>query len=327
MNKTLLLACFLLMCSLLQAQDYLGSDTSFFQVKAKLYQHWLDSKGLGTALRVDKAELKKNGHELELWLVLRTFDPDTAAALWTSAEVNFRTTNPGEELTTVLFETFARMMEIPPAQGNVQVYVPINNGPNYNPCFYVWIWSENGKVQQESRINNCKAQPLNVEVRPVQVKTVSSKGAAAVRKVQKAPEVFDRILHYARQRYESNPSPERNPRVELDVRTDFLLKFHVNDLSKEVLKKEDLSLWCKFLRSLGYECNDMRRERLEFTFYYQATETGYNLSGMLTGKFGSGLYEPRDSQWMDMDPDFEEDFLKPYAMRLNDELRIYLSGR
>ena len=50
------------------------------------------------------------------------------------------------------------------------------------------------------------------------------------------------------------------------------------------------------------------------------------LTGSLTGKFGSGVYKPRTSGYMDMEPDFEEDFLKPYVQRFNNDLKKYLEA-
>ena len=68
----------------------------------------------------------------------------------------------------------------------------------------------------------------------------------------------------------------------------------------------------------------LRRERLEFSIYYIPQNNGYRLDGELTGKFGSGVYMPRKSGYMDMDPDFENEFLLPYLRLFQEELREYL---
>lgn len=308
----------------LHAQDYFGDDYAFFLKKSELYQRWLDAQGLGAALRVDTIALKKNGMELELFLCLRTSDPDTAAALWTALESTYGSRE--HSLGALLFNTFVRMMEIPPAQGNVQVYFPLPRraGPGYDPCFYVWVWEQDGKVQQESRINNCKAQPLAVEVRAPKVKKPAAAARAAVGKREQAQEVFGKILQYARARYERVVCEDRYPRVEEEERGDYVLKFSVGDLCREVLTEERKSAWCTFVQTWWGPCNDMRRERLEFTFVYSATDEGYLLTGTLTGKFGSGVYRPRKSGYMDMEPDFEEDFLKPYVQRFQQDLKAYL---
>lgn len=324
MNKTLMIATLMLLATLLQAQDYLGGDLAFFQKKAYLYQEWLNKKGMGKALKVDMVELKKNGNELELFLSVRTHDPDSAAAIWTELVSSFKAKNSDEELVSALFHTFVRLMEIPPAQGNVQVYFPNKNSAGYNPCFYVWIWEEDDKVKEESRVNNCRAQSLSIAVEKPIVKAVSTKTATPISNREQARSVFDKILKYARQRYEVEKCEDRNPRVEEDETTDYMLTFTVTDLCKEVLTEEKRSLWCDFVSAWWGSCNDMRRERLEFTFHYVPTDTGYTLTGSLTGKFGSGVYVPRKSGYMDMEPDFEEDFLKPYAKQFQKDLKIYL---
>ncbi|NUQ22759.1 MAG: hypothetical protein HUU34_02325 [Saprospiraceae bacterium] len=325
MKKTLVFCLFSFFSTpLLFSQGYLGDDLAFFQKKASLYQEWLESKGMGKSLKMDKVELKKNGNELELFLSVRTHDPDSAAAIWTALVADFKKQNPDEELVSALFHTFVRLMEIPPVQGNVQVYFPNKNSAGYNPCFYVWIWEVDNKVKEESRVNNCKAQGLSITVEKPVVKAVSTKTATSISNKEQARVVFDKVLKYARQRYEVKKCEERNPRVEEDETTDYTLTFVVTDLCKEVLKEEEKSLWCDFVSRWWGPCNDMRRERLEFTFNYIATDTGYTLTGSLTGKFGSGVYVPRKSGYMDMEPDFEEDFLKPYVKQFQKDLKKYL---
>jgi len=325
MKKTLVL--FLLafvFTNLLFSQDFLGEDVPFFQKKASLYQKWLESKGMGNALKVDKVDLKMNGNELELFLCVRTHDPDSAVAIWTGLVTDFKKQNPTEELVSALFHTFVRLMEIPPAQGNVQVYFSNANNAGYNPCFYVWIWEEDNKVKEESRMNACKSQGLSIAVEKTTVKAVNTKTSTPISNKEQARVVFDKILKYARQRYEVKKCENRNPRVEEDETTDYMLTFIVSDLCKEVLTEEEKSLWCGFVSDWWGPCNDMRRERLEFTFNYIPTDTGYTLTGSLTGKFGSGVYVPRKSGYMDMEPDFEEDFLKPYAKQFQKDLKKYL---
>lgn len=326
MDKALKLTLFLALLGqhLLFSQDYLGDDLAFFENKSKLYQHWLDAKGMGEVLKVDLVELEKNGYELELILIMRTTDHDMAIAMWESLVKGYETRNPGSSLGEGLFKTFVRMMEIPPAQGNVQVYMPQKNGPGYNPCFYVWFWEENGMVKDETRPNNCKAQPLEIAVKTPPVKKLTDASEVRVNSGEEARVVFDRILQYARRHYEVKRCQEREPRVGEEKITDYSLSFSVNDLCQEVLKDEDKSLWCDFVELWWGPCNDMRRERLEFKFTYIPTRDGYLLAGSLTGKFGSGVYRPRKSGYMDMEPDFEEDYLAPYVEDFQKALKNYL---
>lgn len=320
---------FLTFQSALFSQEYLATDYEFFQKKAKLYQRWLDAKGMGKVLQVDKVEMKKNGMELEMFLSLKTTDPDSAAALWRGLEQKIERTDRDKKLGTLLYQTFTRLMEIPQTQGNVQVYFPRKDGGGYNPCFYVWLWEENGKVLEESRINNCRAQDLEIPITLPALKKLAVNEKSRIYKKEEAHAVFDHIIAYARQRYESEKinCEERNPRVEEEDRTNYALKFTVTDLCREILTDEKQSIWCNFVELWWGECNDMRRERLEFSFKYVLTESGYVLIGELTGKFGSGVYRPRISGYMDMEPDFEVDFLKPYVRRFQKDLKNYLENQ
>ena len=121
------------LCSAAQLQDF-SNDMPFFQSKAVLYQRWLDTTGLGQALEVETVRFarnpvtdKTNTQELELYLLLRDTNPNKAIALWKSAEKNFLQ-SAGRPLKAELFQTFAHNMEIPPEQGNVQIYINDSKG-------------------------------------------------------------------------------------------------------------------------------------------------------------------------------------------------------
>ena len=273
---------FLTFQSTLFAQEYLATDYAFFQKKAKLYQRWLDAKGMGEVLNVDKIEMKKNGMELELFLSLQTTDPDTAAALWTGLVRKIESTNRNQTLPNVLYTTFTRLMEIPVAQGNVQIYFPRKDGGGYNPCFYVWLWEENGKVMEESRVNNCRSQDLEIPVILPTIQKISNKENLTIYRTTDAQIAFEKVVKYARQKYEQEKEhcEGRSPRVEIEKQTDYALTFTVTDLCREVLIDEKKSLWCDFVEFWWGDCNDMRRERLEFSFKYIPSSTGYILSGL-----------------------------------------------
>lgn len=308
------------------AQENLATDAVFFQKKSKIYQNWLDSKGIGKVLKVDKVELKKNGMELELFLSLQTTDPDSAAAIWRGLEQKIANTSRDKTLGDALFTTFTRMMEIPSAQGNIQVYFPRKDGGGYNLCFYVWLWEENGKVKEDNRVNNCRAQDLEIPITLPQIADLSKEEKTTIFGESDAKAVFNKVLLYARNLYEKEKDncEERNPRVEIIKQTDYTLQFTVTDLCREVLTHETQSRKCDMVELFGWDCNDMRRERLEFTIKYIPTKSGFVLSGTLTGKFGSGIYYPRISDYMDMEPDFEEDFLVPYVRKFQQNLKIFL---
>lgn len=322
---TLLLCCFLVPC-MLSAQDYLGDDLEFFQRKSERYQAWLDAKGLGEYLKVDEVRLQKNGYRLELFLSLRTFDLDTAVGMWNALETSHLSQPSQDKITDQLLSTFFRFMEIDPDQGNIQIYVPKKVGYGYYPCFYVFLWSDKGRYQIDAKTNLCKAQDIVVEVRKPSLRASDIGSSASIESEEEARMVFDKVLQYARNRYEIERCYGRFPRVGEEEISDFKLSFAVNDLCREVLIDERESYWCQAVQRIWGPCNDVRRERLEFELYYIKTQKGYTLRGFVRGKFGSGVYVPRRSGYMDMDPDFEEDYLKPYAKAFITDLRKYLES-
>lgn len=301
--------------------DDLSTNLAFFSKTVHQYQRWLDATGLGKALQVDTFHLKKSNTELELLLLLRTSDPDTAVALWKSINRNY----PGNSadtlaLETELFQTFARQMQIPPDKGNVQIYIRDRQGM-YIPCFYVWIWSDGGLLKTEVRLNECKAKIFELTINPVPIRqTAKGKKAEVLRKPQ-ANQVFDEILRFAREQYEGTTCYDRKPVVEVDYQKtkNNTLEFTVTDLCRVVLTDEKKSTWCAILDALHYPCNDARRERLVFSFTYIPTENGYQLLCRLQGLFGSGVYKPRISGYIDMEPDFD-DYLNAYVNGFQEKL-------
>ena len=81
--------------SFAQNED-LSADLPFFQQKAQEYQSWLEDKALSQVLRVNhvqfktiKATGKTDYSELELILLLRTHDIDSAMGQWNSLKKSF----------------------------------------------------------------------------------------------------------------------------------------------------------------------------------------------------------------------------------------------
>jgi hypothetical protein len=331
--KHLLVLLPFLWCTSLFAQEYLGDDRAYFQSKTEHLQRWLVAKGLANYLTVDTVRLAKQGYELELWLSLRTTDEDLAAALWPALEAKYRAEAPSRDFNALLFDTFVRFMEVPPAQANVQVYLPksLERDVGYSPCFKVWIWRKDGALQLDRELNGCKAQNITIPINLRGVDTQTGAARAVVYQPAEARDIFQRVLAFAERKYapENRPAAcnERDPRVEEIELSDYELKFVVSDLCREVLTQEDRSLWCELVERWWGPCNDMRRERLEFVVDYLPTTTGYLLKIEVTGKYGSGVYVPRRSGYMDMDPDFEEDFLVPYVKQFKNELTAYLSDQ
>ncbi len=308
----------------------------FFLEKGQRYQRWLDTTGLGSSLQVEKVRFQRNLQtgkpdfkQLELILLLRTNDVDSAVGLWHRTQKDFERTANGP-LMEELFRTFAYKMEIPAAQGNVQIYVNGSNGRKI-PCFFVWIWEEEGHLKDSVRVNACKAQSFDITMPPVKVRKVVRGSTMVSKNIKTADEVFDLIMAFAQAEFPSNKYAGgrcngRFPSIVVENRTETQLIFSVSDLCREALTNADYSIWCDIAIKTGWnkDCNDIKRERLTFTFdYLKNGAEGYRLKCQLVGKFGSGVYVPRTSGYMDMDPDFLS-FEKDFAIKFKNKLEPHL---
>lgn len=302
-----------------QAPRFTAEDLAFFNQKTAAYQQWLDKTGLGAAIRATKVRLKKDSTELELLLHLNATDLDTAIALWNRAQDDYRLST-GRPLEEKLFRTFATFMEIPPGQGNVQVYVLDPDGA-YIPCFYVGIWEENGSVRTDSRMRECRDKPIDLTLHPLPLRKISGGKTTEIQRQLSSAEVFDRIEAFLKAKYTRTSCYDRYPELVVEPRTETTLRISLSDLCRVVLTDEKKGLWCQTVELLGWKCNDVRRERLEFEFTYLSGSN--NLTGRLTGKFGSGVYRPRKSGYMDMEPDFQ-DYLDTFHLKFQQELKAYL---
>lgn len=308
-----------------QVEKFTEADKVFFQKTTVQYDRWLQSIGLSSLMTVDKIVVNKNDTELEMYLLMTTHDVDEAVAQWRALRVAM---SKGKSDSTILektlYETLARQMQIPEAQGNIQVYVKDAKG-QYIPCFAVFIWSEKGDIKIDSRLNICKSKPLDVSVTLPTLRKPKGKSTTIQRPLS-SNAVFDHIQRFARQQFEKTVCYDRYPKVEMDYAKSKgnVLVFAVTDMCRVVLKDEDKSVWCKTYQLLGGQCNDIRRERLIFTFNYEAIgDNGYRLTGELQGLFGSGVFKPRVSGYMDMEPDFN-DYLTAYTNEFQGRLKAYL---
>ena len=311
----------LFFCPRIPAQTiaFTAEDLFFFQQKADTFQRWLNKTGLGTALQTSKVRLKKDSTELELLLRVNTGDLDTAIALWNRAKDDYSLT-AGQPLEETLFQTFAHFMEIPPAQGNVQVYVLDSDGA-YVPCFFVGIWEEKGRIRTEARIRECKDKPVDINLHPLPLRKPVKGKTSEIRRQLSSAQVFDGIETFLREKYIRTDCYNRYPELLVELRTESFLRISISDLCRVVLTDEQKGLWCRTVETLGWQCNDVRRERLEFEFNYLTGSN--NLSGRLVGKFGSGVYKPRKSGYMDMEPDFI-DYLDAFHIKFQQALKAYL---
>lgn len=320
LNITLFtILCFYILPSHAQVERFNKEDIVFFQQKSEAFQRWMDKSGLGIALGVTKVRLKQDSTSLELLLQIRSTDLDTAIALWNRVKVDF-SPQGSQVLEHKLFRTFVQFMEIPSSQGNVQIYVLDEYG-DYIPCFYVAIWEDAGLIKIESRIGECKDKPIEVKLQPVAIKKTSKGKTTEIQKKLNSSQVFDGIEKYFRDHYMKTTCYDRYPELIIEVKTEYTLRLSISDLCRIVLTDEQKSLWCEAAEALGWQCNDIKRERLEFEFHYQSENN--QLTGRLVGKFGSGIYKPRKSGYSDMEPDFN-DYLETFHLTFQQELKKHL---
>ncbi len=327
MRNVLYLLLFLPSIVFSQRQD-LSNDLAFFQKTAEQYDRWLQSIGLNQILRVDKVKLRiSDDTELELHLKMTTTYLDMAGAQWKALS---KIMSEGKSDTTLLikllFNTFIRQFQIPDEQGDIQIYVYDSQGA-YIKCFHVFIYSEKGEVKLDQQLNSCKSKPIDVFVTLPPLKT--TKGVTkSIRSYASKEAVFEQIRKYAHKKYDHTACYNRFPVFEEDANKTKgnTLVFTFTDLCNEVLKNESKSVWCKLYETFGGNCNDITRERLEFTFNYEPSgANNYRLTGDVKGLFGSGVYKPRDAGYMDMEPDFN-DYLSSYMNKFLPDLKNYLQN-
>jgi hypothetical protein len=317
---SLLSAFFLFSVSLAAQITFTQDDVRFFEKKSSSYQRWLDKTGLGEALYFDRLMLSKENTSLGMLLNIKATDLDTAISLWNRARTDYYSST-GDSLEKKLFMTFVEFMEIPPEQGNIQIYVKDATG-EYIKCFYVFVWENEGLIMTKNSIGGCREMiDLNITLNPVRVVRISGKKTTTVPKNLSTDDVFNGIEKFVRERYGVQQCEDRTPVVKV-VRTNVSMTVTIENLCKVVLTDEQKSYWCKIMEAMDIVCNDMRRERLIFKFDYLAGSN--TLSGYLSGKFGSGVYYPRsESGYYDMEPDFSS-YLRTFHSQFQVELKSYL---
>lgn len=314
-------------------KENLSGSMDFFQKQTAEYQRWLDAKGLGKALKVDQTRFKKDkkgkidNTELELLLLMESTDLDTAIGQWNQLKKEFD--SDADSLEAFLYRAFVHKMEIPEAQGNIQVYIK-DAKHKYIPCFYIWIWHENGRIATQKKIGACKDKKFEVSIPPYRPKTTGRGKTAKIGKSQTRPanEVFDLILQHVRATMLEQPRyqtelKDRKPRIENDsARTATTFKFTIADLGKEVLTNQTRTIWEKWVG-----LNTIAMERLHFQFEYAPVRGGgFTLKCIIDGKYGSGVFRPRTSGYLNMEPDFD-DFFETYKNNFKTSLQKKLEGR
>lgn len=315
--------------SFAQNED-LSADLPFFEQKAQEYQYWLESKALNQVLGVDHVQFKTNSttgkkdySELELILLLRTHNVDSAVGQWNSLKKSFD--SPADSLEAFLYRNFVHKMEIRPEKGNIQIYIRGKDG-QYIPCFYIWIWWENARIITQKQVQACKTKSFEVYIPPYQVSNIGKGQTAKVAiRAQNAQRVFNLISNHIKANILRAPRyktvlKDRKPIVEDSLRAGNHYEVTLANLGKEVLTDQTRSFWEKWVG-----INTIAMERLSFQFDYLPNPAGgYQLRCSIDGKYGSGVFKPRKSAYMNMENDFD-DFFETYKNTFRQALLKRLS--
>lgn len=307
-----------------QVED-LTKDLPFFTGQMDKYQRWLDRSGLGDLLEVE--DIKVEPERLSLYLSFPFEDIDSVMTAWESLKDGFEANSP-LTLEQALFYKLIHFMEIRQSMADVQIFDTYNL--KNEPLFMRAIYFEDGEVKVEE--SNPRAEKREVAIRAVSFRDMKEPSVEAVQERYPRDQVFELIYDYAQERfcrrcYEDTNCSGRQPHIRL-LEQSTVMRFEVTDLCREVLTDAANPTLCRILDGIGYDCNWVRREKLEFTFTYTPDDEGFLLGVEIDGKYGSGRYDqvPRGGYYS-MEVDFD-DYLEDYADTLSTTLkRLIIYGR
>lgn len=301
--------------TLAQVED-LTKDTPFFKEQSKLYQRWLDHTGLGKVIKVYDVEVEAD--ELSLFLAFHKEESNYVTNVWEQLKATFDRQNP-LSLEQQLFYKMCHIMEIRHSVGNVQLYDTYNL--KVEPCFFRGIYFDEKKVKVEE--SSCRSEIVDLNLRPPTLRSNDKNTVMEFQQILSKEVVYQKILQFAQKKYTQTECIDRYPEIKT-LDTDEVLHFEVLDLCREVLIDEAQPTLCTILQTFGYDCNWVRREKLDFIIKYEPSSSGIKLNIEIDGKYGSGVYSRvRRGGYINMEIDFDE-YLERYAKEFKEELKRFL---
>ncbi len=299
----------------------LTKDIAFFEKQKELYQKWLEHTGLAPTLSVEAIDVSKD--RLSLYLKLPYQEVDSIIAAWDVVKSTFEKTH-AITLEQQLFYKLVQLMEV--RQGRVDVQVYDTYDLRKEPLFFRGIYfdADSGKVLVST--SDPKSEIRKIVFAPVNLRGMKKPSIEQLRQRMSRQVVFDKILSYAKNRYEYTPCEDRNPQLSV-LETGEVLRFEVQDLCREVLTDAANPLLCQMLNPLGLDCNWVKRELLNFIITYELLQNGVQLTIEIDGKFGSGFYgriERGGYIAMDQEPDLYE-YLERYADIFSEAIKAELT--
>lgn len=301
------LFCFLITSSLssLSAQetDFL-QDSSFFAQQASVYQEWLQSVGLGRALKVDGIKVRKQSVTIRLGFKYAT--EDSASTAWRQLKSEFEE-NSLFTLEERLFYKMIHVMEIPAI--NVEIIVSDNFNPAKIPCLYGRIYHKNGQVQ--STVSPCRSQSNSIIIGYSELKNkmahattnLKDKDSIGVRNRNK---IYAIIEQKAQKHFVGD-------NVSFVAKKDSLLHLKVINVKRQVIKRSAIDV----VDFLDYH------ELLTIIIKYKPIRDGIRLDCFVDGKYGGGFYPTRSERFKEMEPKYTAD-LKEYIEVFSNTIGIWL---
>jgi hypothetical protein len=301
-----------------QSED-LEKDLPFFKQQESTYQRWLDQAGLGQVLRVHGTGIDQD--RLSLYLGFRYQNLDSIQAGWESLKKAFEANRP-MSLERELFGKMLHFMEVPQEQAAVQLYDTYD--VTRAPLFFRGIYFDGGTVKVDE--SDARAD-RKITLSPAKLGGMKKMSAATFRAKYDKAKVYSSILAYLNERYTKDPCANREPELTI-YEEDNLLRFRVTDLCREVLTDAANPTLCALVDRLGYPCNWVRREKLDYTIAYQPHPDGFVLHIQVEGSYGSGrLKEVPRGAYYSMELEFKP-YLEEYADKITAALgRVILYGK
>ena len=317
-----------LLCTLLGAAissfaQNLQADKPFFDAQAKEYQRWLDQSGLGQVLTVHSVEIVEPD-TLSLYLGFREKDYARIVASWRQLKSDILQ-RQGIPLESLLFYKATHFMETDQRKTVVQLFDTYDSAKK--ECFFEGIYHDGRQVRYDSSI--CRSIIRDMTITPANLDGLKKGSTESFQKQFSKEAVFQKILQFTQKKFSAGLYPRdskcwpRYPQVTV-LEDETVLRLEVSDLCCEVLTDESESYWCQGKKWFGIACNDIKRERLTFTFAYKPTFEGFSLRCEIDGQFASGAVEsPKRGAYHSMENDFKP-YVEIFGDKFKTELRNYL---
>ena len=292
---------------LIAQEKFTAEDQIFFNQKLPEYTKWLEYHNLSDVVKVH--QLKFTEDSLILYLDLAYEDIDTAKQAWEQAKETFDT-NRVSTLEEELFYYFVHLFEIEPTQLSIEIFSTYES----KPYAYIGLYYENRKFKVITDFN--KAANRDVKIQPLYLKNIEAKKFSLKRQGTRSSQaerlaLFDKIYTYTKAYYQDMGALTKI--YEGDQLGDIKLRFRVWNLRNEMLKNANSTLDNIF---------GGKREMMYFVISYDSASQILEIE--IHGKFGSSIWKPRLSAYLEMEPEYKFQ-LEEYADKFKRDIQKELA--